>query len=99
MGFGEEGGYFFVGEAGDAAADTGDEEGEFGMDLGKGDELIDVRADGIYAALHRGDGVTLALQTDALAPDGAKLAIGGISGSASMSACEVAAKDEDLVRL
>jgi hypothetical protein len=95
----EEGRDLLVGEAGYAATYARDEEDELRMGLGEGDELIDVGLDGLYAPLHRGDGVTLALKSDSLAPDGAKLAIGGIGCSASMSACEVAAKYEDLVGL
>jgi len=99
VGLEEEGGYLFVGEACDATTYAGDKEGEFGMGLGKGDKLIDVGTDGLYASLHRGDGITLTLKTDALTPDGTKLAIGGVSSSTSVSTCEVTTKHEYLVRL
>ena len=95
----EEGGDLFVGESGDATADTGDEEGEFRVRLGELDELVDIGADGLYPTLHRGDAVALALQADALAHDGPKLAVGGIGSTTAMHAFQVAAEDEDLVRL
>ena len=46
----EEGRDLFVGEAGNATANASDEEGQFGMLLGKGDELIDIGTDGFHAA-------------------------------------------------
>ena len=39
-------------EAGNAAADTSDKEGHVWMILGKLDELIDIRTDGLYTTLH-----------------------------------------------
>ena len=75
---------FFVGKAGDATADTGNEEGVLGMLAGKLDEFIDIGLDGFYAALHGGNAITLALQTNSLAPDSAKLFISNISCAATM---------------
>lgn len=86
-------------EAGNAAADRGDKEGQLGMGSGEGDELIDMGDDGLRTSLHGGDGVATALQADALSPDSPEV-IEGVAGSASsMEALEVAAKDEDLARL
>ena len=84
-------------EASNAATDTGDQEGQFGMLFGKGYELIDVGCDSIHAALHRGDGVTLALKADALPHNGTEFLNGDASCAASMYTGKVAAKDKDLV--
>ena len=51
------------------------------------------------AALHRGDGITLTLQANALTHDGPKLAVGDISSTTAVHSLQVAAKHEDLVRL
>ena len=48
-------------EAGNAAADTSDKEGEMRMFLGKLDELIDIRTDGLYSTLHSRNTVTMTL--------------------------------------
>lgn len=99
MGCGEEWGYIIVGKAGDAAANTGNEEGEIRMGLGEQDKLIDIRTNGFYPALHSGDAVTLALQAYALPHDGAELTIGDVSGATAMHACKVATKNKNLVWL
>ena len=69
---GEQRGDFAGGEAGDAAADAGHKEGQLGMTVGETDEVIHVGFDGVHTALHGGDGIALALQTNALTHDGAK---------------------------
>lgn len=62
----EQRGDFFIGEAGDATADTSDEECQLRVLSGELYELIDIRTDGFHAALHRGDAIALALQAHAL---------------------------------
>jgi len=84
VGGSEERGDFFVGEAGNATANTSNEEGVLGVLAGKLDEFIDIGLDGFNAALHGGNAVTLALQTNTLAPDGAKLLISNVSCAATM---------------
>lgn len=86
-----------VGEACDAAADARDQEGQLRVLLGKSDELVDVGLDGVHTALHRRDGVALALQPNALTHDGAKLLDSYPRRSATVHALQVAAKDEDFV--
>ena len=60
------------GEACDAAADAGHQEGHLGMAVGEAEELIHVGLDSIHATLHGGDGIALSLQAHALAHDGTK---------------------------
>ena len=67
------------------------------MAVGETDELVHVWLDGVHAALHGGDGVALPLKADALTPLGTEAVVGKPGGSAAMQACQVAAKDEDLV--
>lgn len=98
-GGGEERRDFLVAEAGDAAADAGDEERQVGTAGGEGDELVNVGLDGVGASVHGGDGVALALKADALSPHGTELLVGNTGGTAAVLAREVAAKDEDLVLL
>ena len=66
---------FALGEAGDATTNLRDEECQFGMNLRKSDELIDIGRDGFYPTQHRRDAIALTLETNSLPPDGAKLAI------------------------
>lgn len=54
---GEEWRYLVGRKAGYAAADRRNEEGVFGMRLGKRDELIHIGTDGIHPTLHGRDGV------------------------------------------
>ena len=95
----EQRGDFIIGESCYAAADAGDKEGEGRVLLGELDELVHIRTDGLYAALHRRDGVALTLQAHALTHDGPKLAVGDISRTTSVHTFEVAAEHKDLVRL
>ncbi|CDA65089.1 unknown [Segatella copri CAG:164] len=67
------------------------------MMLGIGDEIIHVWTDGFYAALHRWDGVTLALQTNTLAHDGTEMQAGNAGSSTTMHASQIAAKHKNLV--
>ena len=95
-GGGEEGGDVFVAEAGDAAADAGHEEGQFRMAVGELDEVLDITVDDRQREVHRRDGVTLALQADALAEDRAETLTSGSRGATQMEACLIAAEYEDL---
>jgi hypothetical protein len=70
-------------ESGDAAADAGDIEEQFGMLTGEYDEIIHVRLDGIHTSLHRGNAIALSLQTNALSPDGSERPIGNPRRSAT----------------
>ena len=90
---------FFVREACNAATDTGNEEGEGRVLLGKLDELVHIGFDGFYATLHRWDTVALTLQSYALSHDGPKLAVGNICRTTTMHATKIAAKHEYLVWL
>ncbi len=95
---GTEEGRDFVGiEAGDAATDAGDEEMEFRVFAGKGNELIDVRGDGLYATLHRGDGVALTLQAYALSELSTEFLQRDVSSTAAMHAGKIAAENKDLI--
>ena len=96
---GEEWRYFLVSESGDAAADACHEECQLGMAGGELNELVHVWLDGLHSALHGGNGITLALQTDALAPDGAKALARDMGGTSAMSTCQVAAKHENFTRI
>ena len=87
-GIGEEWSYLPVGKTGDAAADAGHKEGELSVLPGKGDKLVDIGLDGLYTALHGGDGVALALQTDALPHYGAELVERNAGGTSGMDAAQ-----------
>ena len=95
----EQRGDFFIREACDAAADASDEERQFRVLLGECDELVHIRTDGVHAALHRGDGIALTLQANALTHDGSKLAVGDVGRTAAVHSLQIAAEDENLVRL
>ena len=84
-------------ETGDAATDAGHQELVLLMVGRELDELVNIGFDGLHAALHRRDGITLSLQSHALAHDGAKAARGNPCGTATVSACQVAAKDKNLI--
>ena len=90
---------FFISKSCYAAADAGHEERQVLILLGKLDELVHIRTDGLYAALHCRDTVALALQTYALTHDGSKLAVGDIGRTTAVHTFEIAAKHKDLVRL
>ena len=70
---------------------------EFRVFAGKGNELIDVRSDGLYSALHRGDGVALALQAYALSELGTEYLQRDVSSTAAVHAGKVASKNKDLI--
>ena len=97
-GAGEERRDLVVAEAGDAAADAGDIEEQFRMRLGESDEFVHIGLDGLHAALHRRNGIALALQPDSLPHHGAELPPGHIGGPAAVPAGQIAAEDENLVR-
>ena len=98
-GFGEERGYLFGREAGYAAAYLRDEEFQMRVFPGEGDEPVDVRFYRFDTALHRGNGIALALQSDTFSPYGSETLHGESRRSTAMQACEVASEDENLVRL
>ena len=69
------------------------------MSLGIGDESVHVWTNGFYAALHRRDGITLALQAYTLAHDGTEMQAGNAGSSTTMHASQIAAKHKNLVLL
>jgi hypothetical protein len=93
----EERGDLIIRESSNAAADAGDEKMHFGMFLGKDDEFIYVGLDEVHAAMHSGYGVTFALQTHALSPDGTELIEGNTGGATAMHASQVAAENKNLI--
>ena len=93
----EQGRDFAVLEAGDAAADSGYVEYEFGVLFGKFDELIYVWTYGFDAALHCRYGVTLSLKPDALSEDCAKFFFGNPRRPAVMVALKIAAEYKHFV--
>ena len=62
------------------------------MMLGIGDEFLHVWTDGFHAALHRRDGITLALQAYTLAHDGTEMQAGYAGSTTTMHASQIAAK-------
>ena len=84
-------------ETGDATAYFSDQELQFRMLFGKSNKLIHVRLDSLNAALHRGNGITLTLQSDTLAPYRSKPLIGQSCRTTAMCSGEIAAKDEYLI--
>ena len=99
VGCGEQRRNFLVGETGDATADARHEKSQILAALGKRDELVHVGPNRFHAALHRRNGVALPLQTDALPHHRAKLPVGDIRRSTAMHSPQIAAKNENLVRL
>ena len=69
------------------------------MLAGEGEELVHVGLDGLDAALHRRDGVALALEADAAAEDGAEMLERGPCGAATVHPRKVAPENEDFVGL
>ena len=67
------------------------------MLLGKANEFIDERFDGFHAALHCRDGVGVTVQTHTFAPHGTKPLIRQPCSTATMCACQIAAKHKYLV--
>ena len=95
----EQWGDFLVGESGDATADASHKEGVSRVLFCELYEFIHIRTDGLYTALHRGNSIALALQTNALSHDGAELAQCHISCTSAVHTTEVAAEYENLVWL
>ena len=91
----EEGCHLLGGVAGDAAADGGDEEGEFGVLAGTVEETADGGCQG-GGSFHGGQGVGLSLQTFALSEHGAEASPGEEGGTSAVHSLDVAAKDENL---
>lgn len=69
------------------------------MLLCKLNELIDVGFDGLHAALHGGDAVTMPLQTHALSPHSTETPKGQQRGPDAVRARKIAAENEDLIGL
>lgn len=86
------------GEAGNAATNFGDQEGQVGMAFGKLDEFVHVGFYGLGTPVHGWDGVRLPLQADAPAPYGSEFIYSQQGGTTPVGSGEVAAKDENLVR-
>ena len=68
------------------------------MDGSESDELIHVRLNGFHTALHRGDGVTLSLQSHTLSIYRAESVVCQASRAALMKTGEVASENENFVR-
>ena len=96
---GEQRGDFLRLKACNPAAYAGHKEPELRVLTGESNELIDIRLDGLYAALHGGNGVAMSLEANALPPDSAEALVCQPGSPASMRAGKVAAKDEDFVFL
>lgn len=60
-------------------------------------KLIHKRLNGLYPTLHRGDAITLPLQSHTLSPYRAKVLISKKRRTAAMAAGEVAAKHENFM--
>ena len=69
------------------------------MLLSEGDEFVDIGAYGFDAALHGWDGIRLTLETDSLTVDGTEAFVGYAGSTSAVVTGEVAAEDEDFVRL
>ena len=78
---------------------TGDIEEEFRMLPCKGDEIIHIGFDGLYAALHCGNGITLPPQPHAASHHGAKLPEGNIGCATAVHTCKVGAEHEYFIGL
>lgn len=81
----------------DAATDPCDQKDHLGMLLGEAYKPINVWFNSLYATLHCWDGITLSLQSHALAPNGTELFNSDTRGAASMGASQVAAENEDFI--
>ena len=66
---------------------------------GKCDEIIHIWFDGLYTALHCGDGIALPTQPHAASHHGAKLPEGNICRATAMHACKVGAEHEYFIGL
>ena len=89
--------YFLVPEPGNPAPDAGHEEEQLRMFLGKRDEVIHIRLDGLDATLHRRDSIALPAETDPAAHHRSEELECCVGGTAAVHSGEVAAEDEDLV--
>jgi len=93
----KQGRYFLVPEPGNPAPDAGHEEEQLRMFLGKRDEVIDIRLDGLDATLHRRDCIALAAETDPAAHHRTEELECSVGGTAAVHSGEIAAEDEHLV--
>lgn len=96
FGRGEKGSDLGGGEAGDAAADLGDQEGQIGVSSCEIDETVHVGFDGLGVTVHGGNGVRLTLKANALSPYGSEFVHCQQGGTSSVGSGKVAAKDKDL---
>lgn len=92
----EERGDLLGGEAGDAAADSGNEEAEFGVAVGKDDEAVYCVVE-FEEGAHGGDSVRLSLESFALSPHGTEAVHGLTCGASAVATGGVAAEYEDFV--
>lgn len=83
-------------EAGDAITLVGDKELILRASGGKANKLVDIGADGVYAALHDGDGVGLPAEPHAAALLGTEFN-SHAANFAVMDTCEIGAEDKYLL--
>ena len=81
---------FFVPEAGDAAADSGDQKFQSRIFLCEPDEFIDIRLDGFNSSLHSWNGIGSTCQSDTDTPFRAEFYVCCPCRTATMMACEIA---------
>lgn len=86
-----------IAKSGYTATYSSDQKREAVVFLGKTDKRIYVRLDD--TTLHGRDGVCLAMQTNAFAPYGTKSFISKPCSTATMCACQIAAKNKYLIPL
>ena len=98
-GFGEERGDLLVGVAGDAAADTGHEEGKVRTADGKLDEILHFAGYRGKGAAHGGDGIAPALESASLAQYSPELLQRNARCTCTVVAIFIAAEDKDLPSL
>ena len=82
---------FFVPEAGDAAADSGDQKFQSRIFLCEPDEFIDIRLDGFNSSLHGRNGIGLAGKSNTDTPFCTEFHVCCPCRTATMPACEIAA--------
>ena len=69
------------------------------MLTGEFDEVVNVRLNGLHAALHSRNGIALPLKAYALSPYGAEVLPGKSGGTAAVGSDKVAAENEYLIIL
>lgn len=95
----KEGRHLPVGEAGYAAAHAGYEKVQLGMRGNVAAKVFNVGGYGVNAAVHRRDGIGLAVMAGALTPHRTEFLMGDARGASAVTSGEVAAEDEDFVGL